>query len=228
MTVLVGLLDSGIGTAFGDALMAEKTFRLDQSGSAVAVNPDGGSSSHGALLAEIILEAGDGIQILSADVFSGEHATSAAVAAAGLDWLVQRGARLINMSFGLTSDRPVLAAACRNVEIGGAVLIGAAPAQGGQVYPAAYEQVIAVTGDARCAPGEFSYHPSERAEFGACVHAPGTKPGKHETSGASIAVTHATRAVAEHLSSNPKATRKDVIEHLKGLCRFHGAERRTR
>lgn len=227
MTVLVGLLDSGVGMTFGTILKAEKTFRLDDNGNIDAAGSGGQASRHGSRLAEIILDVGDGVELLSADIFSGEHVTSPAVVAAGLGWLIQSGARVVNMSFGLASNRPVLAAACRHAEDAGAVLIGAAPARGDRVYPAAYEHVIAVTGDARCAPGEFSDRPSARAEFGACVHAPGSQPGTRGSSGASVAVAYATRAVAEHLLSDPNATRTDVIGHLRGLCRFRGAERRT-
>jgi len=96
-------------------------------------------------------------------------------------------------------------------------LIGAVPARGATVYPGSYPDVIRVSGDARCAPGEISALGGDPADYGACPRTLDGRPG-----GASLAVAHLTGILARQLgdaSGDPRAL-------LDGLARFHGRERR--
>lgn len=218
MTVIVGLLDSGAGDLPGANLIEQKSFLSDESGDL---------SGHGAQVAGVIISADPSLKLLSAQVFSNQGAGTPAIVAAGLEWLVEAGAQLVCMSFGLRADRPALRHACQGASDAGLVLIASAPAQGDPVYPAAYDSVIAVTGDARCAPGEFSLLEPARAKFGACVYPEGGEPGIPGLSGASIAAAHAVRDAADFMSSHPEARSTDIETHFTALCRYHGVERRT-
>jgi hypothetical protein len=170
-------------------------------------------------VARLILAAPAPVALLSAQVFGDKGMTSPAVIAAALDWLVECGARVINLSFGLRQDRPVLARACRRALDRGVVLIAAAPARGAPVYPASYPGVLRVTGDARCGPDELSRLASTRADFGACAQ--GATP---LIGGASLATARVTARVAEYLAGGGE--RDGVFDHLRGLARYHGPERR--
>ena len=64
---------------------------------------------------------------------------------AGLDWAVASGAKVVNLSLGLTADVPSLHAAIDTAIQAGVTVVAAAGNDGGAVsFPAAYPEVIAV------------------------------------------------------------------------------------
>ena len=71
-----------------------------------------------------------------------------AQAASGITWAADHGARVINMSWGTTSDSSTLSSAINYAHSRGVVLVAAAGNYGtsGKVYPAAYSSVIGVAG----------------------------------------------------------------------------------
>jgi hypothetical protein len=147
----------------------------------------------------------------------GDQPTTPEKVAAGLAWLRQEHAHIVNMSFGLRHDRKVLRQAVAEARGAGMALIGAVPARGATVYPGSYPDVIRVSGDARCAPGEISALGGDPADYGACPRTLDGRPG-----GASLAVAHLTGILARQLGDaggDPRAL-------LDGLVRFHGRERR--
>ncbi len=87
-----------------------------------------------------------GVRLLHARAFeSGVSSTDVLLAA--LDWAVEEGAQIVNMSF-VGPENPLFSAACRNAVARGVVLVAAAGNNGPNApfgYPAAYESVIAVT-----------------------------------------------------------------------------------
>ncbi len=87
-----------------------------------------------------------GVRLLHARAFeSGVSSTNVLLAA--LDWAVEEGAQIVNMSF-VGPENPLFSAACNNAMARGVVLVAAAGNNGPGApfgYPAAYEDVIAVT-----------------------------------------------------------------------------------
>ena len=188
--VLVGMLDSGVDNSLASRVVASQAFvkgfsvqpaRLDRLG-------------HGSALTQIIAERIPESRFLVAQVFVDQLATSAIQAAAGLDWLVDRGAQVVNMSFGIKADRQPLAKACQRALAAGVVLVAAAPAVGAAVYPSRYPGVIRVTGDVRCGPDEFSQMDSPQAEYGACV-----RVANSPVAGASVATAYISMQVARYI-----------------------------
>ena len=99
------------------------------------------------------------------------------------------------------------------------VLVAAAPARGGPVYPAGYPGVLRVCGDARCGPGEWSHLATAQADFGACPDGPDGRPG-----GASLAAARFSALLAGAL-----VTEQDADMAVSALIRraaYHGPERR--
>ena len=219
--VTVGLLDSG---AAADAVLASRTFTLDAAGE-IAVLDDGGADmlGHGSALARLINAAAPDTALLNARIFIESFACTPAAAAAGLDWLIGEGAQIVNMSFGLRQDRAVLRQACSRAVASGALILASAPARGRAVFPGSYEGVVRVSGDARCATGEFSTLGGGQADFGAHVEAP---DGDGDGGGASFAVARLAGAAACFLGQNPRAGRAAILDHLNGVARYHGPERR--
>jgi hypothetical protein len=228
--VLVGLLDSGVEPGLERWVEAARAFRpcggegIDEG----AVSAD--AVGHGSAIARIVLALTPGARLLNAQVFALRGGTSAAAAAAGLDWLARRGAAVVAMSFGLGADRAVLREACARARAAGCVLVGAAPARGAPVFPSSYPGVVRVTGDARCARREISHLATAQADFGACVRAPTAAAAGHGSvaaAGASIAVAHACGLVAGHFLATGERGAGAARLFLERTAAYHGPERKT-
>ena len=147
--VLVAVIDSEIDTAHPEIAPAVAD-RFDAV--STASHPD----SHGTGMAGVIVAHSQmtGIapaaRILAIRAFSGDNGKSEATTLSilrGLDWAIERGARIINMSFAGPFD-PDVAQALAAARKKGAVLIAAAGNAGPKsppLYPAADKNVIAVT-----------------------------------------------------------------------------------
>lgn len=196
----VGLVDTGLDPA----LAAAEARRFAPGGSEVTADRHG----HGSAMARLIRAAAPDCALLNAQVFGDHGTTSAANVAAGLDWVVERGARLVNLSLGLVGDRTALRVACARAVARGVLLVASVPAMGPAVYPAAYAGVLRVTGDARCRPGELAWINDGRVDFGAC---PQAEPG---IAGASAAAARVTGALAARLADSPQRDNADVIARL--------------
>lgn len=225
---LVGLLDSGVDPALTPAGRPRRSFFMAKDGT-ISHSDDGAPDrlGHGTALARIILAGNPAARLAIARIFGDSFSCTPAAAAAGLDWLVDQGARAVNMSFGLREDRTVLREACARAAAGGVILLGAAPARGPGVYPSSHEGVIRISGDARLRPGEISALGGLQADFGACpMPMEGDMANRQLIGGASFAVAHAMAAVQPFLAGNPGAGAADVFDYLTSSARFHGPERR--
>ncbi|MCP5420582.1 MAG: S8 family serine peptidase [Gammaproteobacteria bacterium] len=224
--VLIGLIDSGVAASQTAYVAKERRFYWDTLGqiaTGVAV-PD--RLAHGSMLADILLAYAPQARVLNAQVFDGARASTPAVIAAALDWAVAEGARVANLSLGLREDRPVLRRACEAAIAAGILLVCSVPARGGPVYPAAYAGLLRVCGDARCEPGQLSALPEGPAHLGACPHPHGAALTASANGGASLGAAHVTGLLAAFFVAHPHATRREAVQHLEGLCRFQGRERR--
>jgi hypothetical protein len=224
--VLVGLVDSGVAEELRGRMAGIRRFRQNPEGAIVneAATPD--FLGHGTLTARLILQHAGTATLLCAQVFDERGVTTPATVAAGLGWLVKQGARVINLSLGLTEDRPVLRAACADAIAAGAWLAASVPILGARVFPAAYPGVVRVTGDARCQRRELSALDGQRADFGACPWPAGSPPigareGVSVIAGASMASARVSGALARMLAIDPAG---NPVEGLRRLCAYHGPQ----
>jgi hypothetical protein len=178
-------------------------------------------AGHGSALAAVIAEA-DGVELMDARIFDASLRASAAQAAAAIDWLVEGGARLINLSFGLREDRGVLREACARAVSRGVLLVASTPARGAAVFPAAYRGVLRATGDARCAPGEHSWLGTAQTDAGGSASTPCGR-----VAGASAGCAHVSAALIGLMLQQPSATREALLETLGQEARYVGPERRS-
>ncbi len=225
--VRVGLIDSGVAENQEPAVAGAQGFSLDEQSRVSRQPAMMDQVMHGAVLAEIILAAAPRARLLNAQVFRNASPASPRVIAAALEWVVAEGARVVNMSFGLSQDRAVLREACAAAVATGVLLVAATPARGSRVFPACYEEIVRVCGDARCGPGELSILPDCPAHFGACPHPSGPSAARQRLGGASVSTAHLTGMLAAFCMTNPRASREVALRHLESLCRFHGRERRA-
>lgn len=215
----IGIIDSGFAPEQAARVTLARRFWLEggelQEGEA---QPD--ALGHGPLVLDAICPPSAPARTCMAQVFGERWQTSPLQVAAALYWLAEQGVALINMSLGLRNDRPVLREACALVQSAGVLLCASSPAQGAPVYPASYPGVIRITGDARCAPGQWSWLGSPQADFGAHVSA------ANGVAGASMACAALSGIIAAHLREHPGAGREAVLRWLHEGAAFTGPERR--
>jgi hypothetical protein len=150
-TAIIGLVDGGVG-----AHAALAAASIEQRGFAGAVAATG----HGTAIASLLVGRAPGFagvapaaRLLVADVYGGSPANGSAESiAAGLDWLAQKGARVINISL-VGPDNIALARSIAALRARGVLVVAAVGNDGPAappMYPASYPGVVAVTGiDAR-------------------------------------------------------------------------------
>jgi hypothetical protein len=177
-------------------------------------------TGHGSRIAEL-LARDRAFELLLGQVFINAGPTTGAAVAAAIDWAVARRARLIHLSLGLAGNRAILADAVKRALESGCIIVAAAPARGALAYPAAYPGVIRATGDARCAPGEWSC--LGHGFFGACPRLESDGPTE-ATGGASIGAAWVTRAI---LDGAAETTAPAVIAALTARAAYVGPERKT-
>ncbi len=220
--VLIAIIDSRIDAAHPD-LSGSIVAQYDAVGA--ADKPDEhGTGMAGAIAAHRkLLGIAPRARILAVHAFSPNAQSSAQANTqniiAGIDWAIEKGARIINMSFAGPYD-PMLQLALKKAHDKGVVLIAAAGNMGPQsppLYPAADENVIAVTAVdqnenilpqanqgphiALAAPGVNVLEAVPHASYGF-------------TTGTSVAAAHVSGVAALILERNPAidtATLEDVL-----------------
>ena len=138
---------------------------------------------------------------------------------AGLDWAIDKGARIINMSFAGPYD-PMLQVALKKASERGAILIAAVGNNGPTsppLYPAADEHVIGVTAtDQNDAP----FSGANRGAYvaiaapGVNILEPAPEAAYQLTTGTSVAAAHVSGVAALLLERHPKADAAMILEVL--------------
>lgn len=224
MTLRVGIVDGGFERVPRTALHVAAQFVVDDCGVLLRDKVGDRVLPHGEAVAALVLAAEPDAQLIDARIASPAHQPTPRLVAAAIDWCVREGARAINLSLGLAEDRAVLREACEQALSHGVVIVAAAPARGTPVYPAAYPGVLAVSGDARCAPGQWSLlngETSGAAAYGCCPAGPNNTPG-----GASMATARFTGIVTRLLAQYPFTGRHGLVEYLAACATWHGREHR--
>ena len=143
---------------------------------------------------------------------------------AGIEWAINKGARVINMSFAGPYD-PMLQLAMKNAHAKGVVLIAASGNMGAKsppLYPAADPHVIAVTAtdesDKLFAQAVRGPHVAVAAP-GVDVMVPAPDDTYQLTTGTSVAAAHVSGVAALLLERHPTVERRTVLEVLTSTAR---------
>lgn len=215
----VGIIDSGLPTTYRYSVLAAKDF--------TEATTDEHSSStvdqlgHGSAVTDII-SRNLAANIVCARVFHNKLTCTPSQIAEALRWLISMEVNIINMSFGLRSDRAVLKAACQQALDNNIILIAAAPSQGDSVYPSNYKGIIKATGDTRCQPNQISWLNDHQADFGGFSGIPYQGPA-----GASIGCASITAAIAQIKVQNPHYDQQKIIEALIKHATYKDTQRQS-
>jgi Subtilase family len=219
--VLVAVIDSGVDTRHPE---------IDGSVAATfdAVSSRTGPDAHGTATAGLIVAhdrltgVAPGARILAAKAFvstpEGIEATSLSIVRS-LNWAIERGARIVNMSFAGPVD-PGVTRALAAARQKGVILIAAAGNAGRKsapLYPAADPNVIAVTatdaGDHLMSEANRGQHIFAAAP-GVDILVPAPGGGYHLARGTSLSAPQVAGVVALLLSVRPELTQDGVKDIL--------------
>lgn len=214
----IGIIDSGVSLSMLPYVAVSR--RFDALPGDDPAHPD--ELGHGDRVARLIVRQCPSAELMVAQVFSGSLQTSTDRVAQAIGWLVEAGAQLINMSFGLTNPSAQLASACRYAAGQGVLMFASSPSCAtADVYPAAFPHCISVTGDPRCVEGEIAWLGLRRATFGACSLFVAGEP--QHGGGASFACARLT-GIAARLSSLHEGDVAALLTKLREGARYIGPE----
>jgi subtilisin family serine protease len=170
------------------------------------------------------------IHAFSPDAKHPQQATTASIVA-GINWAIERNAKVINMSFAGPYD-PLLQVALKKAHDKGVMLIAAAGNMGPQsppLYPAADENVIAVTAvddkDKVLAQANQGPHVALAAP-GVNVLEAAPRASYNFTTGTSVAAAHVSGVVALIMERNPGVNTTALEQALFSSARRLGASER--
>jgi thermitase len=150
----VAIIDSGVAIDHED-ISKKVVARTNFSDTKIVKPEDYDKYGHGTHVAGIVAAAHNSTgvagvcpdcTILDAKVLNDNGSGSSSAIAKGIDWAVENGAKVINMSLGQRVSSRTLEAAVNNAWNEGVVIVAAAGNAGTQakIYPGAYPNVIAV------------------------------------------------------------------------------------
>lgn len=236
----VAIVDSGVASDNPD-IAPKVVARANFSGTATGEDNYG----HGTHVAGIVAATADntigvagvcpGCTILDAKVLNDSGSGSSSAIANGINWAVNNGAKVINMSLGQRVSSRTLEAAVNNAWNAGAVIVAAAGNAGTQakIYPGAYPNVIAVAAtDNNDAKASFSTYGNwvDVAAPGVNVYSTfpnhpfvlGTQNGRSQgydvASGTSMASPIVAGAAALAWSSHTGATNTSVRANVESTA----------
>jgi subtilisin family serine protease len=171
-----------------------------------------------------------GVRILAIHAFSSNgnetaQATSEHILA-GIDWAIQKGAKIINMSFAGPDD-PMLQLALQKARDQGIILIAAAGNMGPKsppLYPAADPNVIAVTAtdvNDQILPQANQGPYIAVAAPGVDILEPAPNGSYQVTTGTSVAAAHVSGIVALMLEHDPNLDANTVRDVLTSSAQHH-------
>lgn len=218
MRPCIGIIDSGITQALQHRVLDARFFGPETQGTAPAED----QLVHGSVLAQLMLELCPQAELLVAQIFRDSRQASVGHVVEAIDWLVDSGAQMINMSFGLQQASQALQQVCQRARQAGVLLLASAPARGQPTYPAAFAECLAVSGDARCAVDEISWLNLAHVDVGGN---PLIRPGAPEHGGgSSFACARVAGLAAALLAEGHPAV--SITELLRQRARYFGPERR--
>lgn len=223
-STIVAVMDSGLSSGYADSPFVQAVY------DAVSHEAKAGDElGHGTQMTLIASGAvtplgsesdmPEGSPVVAVRAFDDNGFTSTYTLMRGIDYAIEKGARVLSLSWGSDRESLLLESATRYAEAKGLVLVAAAgnAPTGKPVYPAAYENVIGV---GALTPEGEKWNRSNFGDFVA-LSAPGMAdlpvgyqgdPGIY--TGTSIAAAYTARRVAAILDQHPDADRATILRLL--------------
>ena len=217
--VRVAVIDSGWDREMDDARVLPG-IGIERAARRLRVSDDDRDRiGHGTAATHQVLALAPEASVIPIRVFGDALETSPGAIVAALDWAVEHGADVVNLSLGTAREdamRP-LYAACERARRAGAIVVAAGDNFGEVAYPAVFDHVIGVAMGIFPSPYDYRYRPEDALEMEAWgVRQPvATLGGRIElTTGTSVAAPNATGIVALLRQLHPGASLERIREFL--------------
>lgn len=184
---------------------------------------------HGTACAEVILSVAPDARIIPVKVFGKVLETSPPTIYAAVQWCIEAGVQIINVSLGTRREDMLkpLYTACEIARRAGIIVVAAGPNAGEESYPAIFEPVIGVSAGRFESPYHFRYRADDAMECEAWgVERPVLWIGGRRVvrGGTSFAAPNVSGIVALILERHPGATIEQVREMLARFALPGGQE----
>lgn len=224
----VAVVDSGIDADHPrvGGISGAVAFEPDASeeyGFRTVVGPHEDLVGHGTACAAIIRSLAPDAELWSVRVLGSNLKGRGALLHAGIDWAVEQGMHVVNLSLSSKSEQlfAPLHEVADEAYFGGTLLVSAANNQPGPTYPSQYASVVSVAAREGSAPMGLAYNPRPPVEFGARgidVDVAWAKGGSMVASGNSFAAPHVAGMAALVLAKHPGLTPFQVKSVLQAVC----------
>ncbi len=222
--VTVAIIDSGVEPdhpAIGGKLLRSMKVELDAEGEPNVVEDEDRIDvvGHGTACAGIIHSLAPAAEFISVRVLGPDNRGKGVVFAAGLDWAIENGASVVNLSLSSKSDAlfGIFHELADDAYFANVLLVSAANNVPGKSYPSLFASVVSVAAHDVADPMTYFYNPAPPVEFGAYGLDVDVawKDGKRiVATGNSFAAPHIAGFAARIRGRHPRATPFEVKSML--------------
>jgi subtilisin len=220
-------VDSGVDPAHPDVRSVERWMALswdrDSQDVVYTEGPHEDLYGHGTACAGIIRRAAPECRIWSVRVLSERLSGKGPVFAAGLEWAIEQGARVINLSLstGKEDYYGMFHEIADEAYFAGCILVCAVNNVPAPTFPSQFASVISVAAHDGTDPFSIDCNPTPPVEFGAPgldIPVPWQNGKTITATGNSFAAPHVTGLVARILSKHPEMRPYDVKTVLRAVA----------
>jgi subtilisin len=223
----VGIIDSGLEVEHpalrGRVVQSVAVEMVDGEPKLVENDTAGDLFGHGTACGGIILGLAPEVALVSIRVLGADLRGKGSAFVAGLEWAVEQGIRVCNLSLSSKSDAlyPVFHELVDEAYFRGICLVSAANNVPAPSYPSLFSSVFSIAAHAEPDPERFYYNPNPPVEFGAWgvdVPIAWRNGGSTVATGNSFAAPHIAGLVARILSKHPDLTPFEVKAVLAAIA----------
>lgn len=216
--VMVAILDSGVEgdhPAVGGRLVESVAVEIVDDEAVVVPDEPVDLFGHGTACAGIIVSLAPEVEIVSVRVLGADLRGKGVAFLAGLDWAVERGVQVMNLSLSSKSERlfPFFHETVDDAYFRNVALVSAVNNVPGLSFPSTFSSVFSVAAHSVPDPETFFYNPAPPVEWGGWgvdVPVAWKDGGSTVATGNSFAAPHIAGLVARMVSRHPGLTPFEV------------------
>jgi subtilisin family serine protease len=228
--VTVAIVDSGLEAehpALAGRVVERVAIEMVDDEPEVVPDELGDLYGHGTACGGIVLGLAPEVELVSVRVLNAELKGKGTAFLAGLEWAVERGVQVINLSLSSKSEQlfPYFHEVVDEACFKGICLVSAANNVTGASYPSLFSSVLSVAAHARPDPWCWYYNPRPPVEFGAWgvdVPIAWKDGGETVATGNSFAAPHIAGLAARLLGKHPGLTPFEVKAVLAATADMPG------